>query len=302
MFIELALGWHTLVLVHFSGNAFLRAYQLLVSPSILGYMIHDQFFSYTKKISITRSPFLNKLYNSIYLLSIKEWNMDSFQHKVLWSPFKRIGRKLSFLNSKMVLGSLTVVYIIGLFCFMYEEMIPKQIDDNLHLLFAFIGMLLIIKSFSNRVNAMMAWFMVIASQFYILLSIAFLNDKYEYFEILIYISGLLGAAITGYYCLKKLKALEKKIDLNDFYGYVYDYPKLGLLFLISCLAFVGLPFTPTFIGVDLMFNHIDKDEYLLIAITSVSFLIIEISVLRIYARLFLGPNKKQNHPVAYKSS
>jgi NADH-quinone oxidoreductase subunit L len=302
MFIELALGWHTLVLVHFSGNAFLRAYQLLVSPSILGYMIHDQFFSYTKKISTTRSPFLNKLYNSIYLLSIKEWNMDPFQYKILWSPFKKIGRQLSFLNSKMVLGSLTVVYIIGLFCFMYEEMIPKQIDDNLHLLFAFIGMLLIIKSFSNRANAMMAWFMVIASQFYILLSIAFLNDKYEYFEILIYISGLLGAAITGYYCLKKLKALEKKIDLNDFYGYVYDYPKLGLLFLISCLAFVGLPFTPTFIGVDLMFNHIDKDEYLLIAITSVSFLIIEISVLRIYARLFLGPNKKQNHPVAYKSS
>ena len=41
MFIEVALGWHILVLVHLSGNALLRTYQLLVSPSVLGYMIHD---------------------------------------------------------------------------------------------------------------------------------------------------------------------------------------------------------------------------------------------------------------------
>ncbi|MBP9070127.1 MAG: hypothetical protein KBG47_11505 [Bacteroidia bacterium] len=302
MFIEVALGWHALALVHFAGNAFLRTYQLLVSPSILGYMIHNQFFEFKKDEIKAKSSFLNKLRNSIYLFSIKEWNMDSFQFRMMWAPFKWLGRKLSFLNNKAMLGMLTVIYLIGLFCFMYEEMIPKQIDDNLHLLFAFIGMLLIIKSFSNRKDAMMAWYMVIASQFYILLSIAFLNDQYEYYEILLYVSGLLIAALTGFYCLRKLKSLERRIDLSDFYGYNYYHPKEGLLFLLSSLAFVGLPFTPTFIGVDLMFNHIDKDEFLLVGITSVSFLVIEISVLRIYARLFLGPNKKIDHPISYRSS
>jgi len=302
MFIEVALGWHALALVHFAGNAFLRTYQLLVSPSVLGYMIHNQFFEFKKDEIKAKSSFLNKLRNSIYLFSIKEWNMDSFQFRMMWAPFKWLGRKLSFLNNKAMLGMLTVIYLIGLFCFMYEEMIPKQIDDNLHLLFAFIGMLLIIKSFSNRKDAMMAWYMVIASQFYILLSIAFLNDQYEYYEILLYVSGLLIAALTGFYCLRKLKSLERRIDLSDFYGYNYYHPKEGLLFLLSSLAFVGLPFTPTFIGVDLMFNHIDKDEFLLVGITSVSFLVIEISVLRIYARLFLGPNKKIDHPISYRSS
>ena len=121
---------------------------------------------------------------------------------------------------------------------MYEEMIPKQIDDNLHLLFAFIGMLLIIKSFSNRKDAMMAWYMVIASQFYILLSIAFLNDQYEYYEILLYVSGLLIAALTGFYCLRKLRSQERRIDLSDFYGYNYYHPKEGLLFFLSSLVFV----------------------------------------------------------------
>ncbi|WP_394759526.1 proton-conducting transporter membrane subunit [Flavobacterium sp.] len=298
MFIEVAMGWHILALVHFAGNAFLRTYQLLVSPSVLGYMIHDQFFSYVPK----QYGSINKFTNSIYLLSLKEWNLDAFQFKFMWYPFKFIGRKLNFLSSKAVLVSLILFYLIGLFCFLNEEMIPKQLDEILHLLFAFIAMLLILKSFAKRSDAITVWFMIIASQFYMLLSIAFLNDAYEYVEILLYVSGLLGASILGFYCLYKIKAIEKNIDLNDFYGYNHEHPKYGFWFLISCLAFVGLPFSPTFIGVDLMFNHIDKEEYLLITITTISFLFIEIAVLRMYARLFLGPSKKQNHPIAYRSS
>ncbi|MGZ5077763.1 MAG: proton-conducting transporter transmembrane domain-containing protein, partial [Methylobacter sp.] len=39
MFMELALGLETLVLIHFLGNAFLRCYQLLVSPSIVAHLL-----------------------------------------------------------------------------------------------------------------------------------------------------------------------------------------------------------------------------------------------------------------------
>ena len=46
MFIEVALGFHILALVHFAGNAFLRTYQLLVSPSVLNYLVHHQYFHY----------------------------------------------------------------------------------------------------------------------------------------------------------------------------------------------------------------------------------------------------------------
>ncbi len=74
------------------------------------------------------------------------------------------------------------------------------------------------------------------------------------------------------------------------------------LFLIACLGFVGMPFTPSFIGIDLMFSHIDKNEFILIILTSLNFLVLEISVLRIYARLFLGPSKKKTHPIAFISS
>ena len=72
MFVEVALGFHILALIHFAGNAFLRTYQLLVSPSVLNYLVHHQYFHH-KPNSATGN---NKWMNTIYTLSIKEWNID----------------------------------------------------------------------------------------------------------------------------------------------------------------------------------------------------------------------------------
>lgn len=302
MFIEVALGWHILALVHFAGNAFLRTYQLLVSPSVLGYLIHDQFYSYMPKQFGSGKSLIRKVSNSFYLWSIKEWNMDVVQFRFLWMPIKWFGRKLSFIKTRIMFVVLSVIYTGGLLCFIYEEIIPKALDNYLHLLFGFIGMLLVIKAFAVRKSALVAWLLIIASQFFVILSIAFLNDEYEYLEILIYISGLSISAVVGFICLLRLKRVEKRLDLDDFYGHIYEHPGLGFVFLLSCLGFVGLPFTPSFIGIDLMFSHIHKTEYLLILFSSVSFLFIEIAALRLYSRLFLGPHKKGYHPTAYRSS
>ena len=87
MFIEIALGFHWLVLVHFAGNAFLRTYQLLVSPSVLNYLVHHQFFHYVKPTQ----KVVSKIKASIYMLGIKEWNLDIIMFNYLWSPFKWIG-------------------------------------------------------------------------------------------------------------------------------------------------------------------------------------------------------------------
>ncbi|MGI8581697.1 MAG: hypothetical protein ACR2KX_05870 [Chitinophagaceae bacterium] len=92
------------------------------------------------------------------------------------------------------------------------------------------------------------------------------------------------------------------ITLNGFHGSTYEKPTIGFVFLLSCLALIGFPFTPTFLGIDILFTHIHKDQPVLIAATSLSFIFIEIAVLRIYARMFLGPNKKNDHPIAYRSS
>ena len=298
MFIEVALGLHTLALIHFAGNAFLRTYQLLVSPSVLSYLVHDMFFNFKPSASGGNSSFKN----SIYILSVKEWNLDFLLHQLLWKPFKWFGNRFDFLTAKVPTVLLALIFVAGLYAYFFQQTIPQTIFEWLPEVFSFIAFILILKVFTERGDALRAWFEVVSSQLFMALSIAMLNENFEHNHILMYLSGSVVAAIVGYFCLKKVKAIDGNIQLNQFHGYNYEQPTVGFIFLVACLGLVGLPFTPTFIGIDLLFSHIHRHEVVLIVLTALSFLFIEIAMLRMYARIFLGQHKKQYHAIAFKSS
>ncbi|HEX8278801.1 MAG TPA: proton-conducting transporter membrane subunit, partial [Segetibacter sp.] len=111
IFIEVALGFHTLALIHFAGNAFLRTYQLLVSPSVLSYEIHDMVFNYKPQPHNQSNSSFQKVKNAVYILSIKEWNLDWFMYHFLWSPFKWIGRNMNFLVKPAPIVLLAIVFL-----------------------------------------------------------------------------------------------------------------------------------------------------------------------------------------------
>ena len=302
IFIELALGFHTLALIHFSGNALLRTYQLLVSPSVLGYSIHNMFFSFVASEKTQGSPFFSKIKNSFYVLSIKEWNLDTMMKRFLWNPFKWIGKNLDFLKHKVSLVILISIFLSGLYCEYFQKNIPAEIFELLPYGFSFFGLILILNAFAERGDARWAWSFVIAGQLFFTLSIALLNEDFGHNHILMYLSGSIISAIVGFFCLNRLKGIENDISLNQFHGQSYEHPKIGFLFLIACLGLIGLPFTPTFIGIDILFSHIHKHEEILIIFTALSFVFIELAILRIYARVFMGQHKKAYHPIAFKSS
>ena len=302
IFVEVALGFQWLALIHFSGNAFLRTYQLLVSPSVLSYRMHDMFFHFSpQKINANKILF-PKIKNSLYILNIKEWNLDSFWFRFGWSPFKWLGKNLRFLTDKPMLVILLAFYLLGFTANEYREYLPADLFKWLPFLYSFAGLLMILKSFSERGDAINAWLLVIAGQFFITLSVVLLNEDFGLHHILFFLSGSVTAAVIGYICLRKIKLLDRDILLNRYHGYNYSHPNISRVFLLCCLGMVGLPFTPTFIGIDLLFSHIHKHQELLIIFTSISFLFIEVAVLRIYARIFLGQHKKNFHPIAYRSS
>ena len=302
MFIEVALGFHNLALIHFTGNAFLRTYQLLVSPSVLSYRVHNMLFNFVPKTNDMRFSFSDKLKNSLYLLSVKEWNLDTILKRVLWDPLKWPGRKLTFLSGRFSIALLILVFLSGLYCYYFQEKIPAEVYDFLPHVFSLGGLLFFLKAFAYRGNAIIAWLFVVGGQIYFSLSIALLNENLSHSHIALFLSGSIVAALIGYLSLKKIQAIDNDIDLNRFHGYSYERPRIAWVFLISCLAVIGLPFTPTFIGIDILFSHIHKHEELLIVFTGISFALIELSVLRIYSRVFLGQHKKAYHPIAYKSS
>ncbi len=302
IFIEVALGLHTLALFHFAGNAFLRTYQLLVSPSVLGYRIHNMFFSYNASATPVGPVSLSRIKNSLYILSVKEWNMDFMFYQYLWQPFKKLSGLFDFIGNRVILATGVIVFCLSLLSYFYQQKLHSTLLDSLPFVLSAFALILILKVFTGRADALYGWIAVVCSQLFIALSIALLNENFGHNHVLIYLSGSLVSAVVGYICLARIKAIDNDILLNRFHGYSYEQPVVGFVFLMACLGLIGLPFTPTFIGIDLLFSHIHKQEAILIVLTALSFLFIEISVLRIYARIFLGPHKKQSHPIAFRSS
>lgn len=301
IFIEISFGWENIALLHFAGNAFLRTYQLLVSPSVVSYLIREQFYNYIPHAHTFEDSFPKKIEYSIYLLSLKEWNLDSFMNYIVWKPLRRIGRKLDFLTHNRLLFLFIPTFLIGLLAYFNEEQLPAGSHTFLPILFSIIGLLMVLKSYSERKSPKMSWLLLIMNHFWIALAISF-NEHFTINEAVFYLSGIIVSGGIGYACLSKLTKLEPAIDLNQFAGHVYEYPKLALIFLLAALGLMGFPITTTFIGEDLVFSHIHEDQIFLAFFTSVSFVFGGIAIVRIYARLFLGPHTKTYHETAYRSS
>jgi NADH-quinone oxidoreductase subunit L len=301
MFVEVALGWHWLALIHFAGNAFLRTYQLLVSPSVLSYLIHDQFFNFIQPQTYIENTFWGRMKMTIYVLGIKEWNLDSFMFKYGWSPLKSLGNLLSFISNKVVYFVIIPLYLVGLYLVYNEDIIPENIETKLPMLFAGLGFVMILKAFVERKDARNAWLFVILNQLFTSLSIGF-NEQFEFEQIHVYLSGIFISGAIGFFCLRQLSNNKEPISLDGFHGNAYLYPKMAFIFLIASLGLSGFPITPTFIGEDLILGHIHENQYLMITLTSLSLILDGLAIFRIYARVFMGPHYKINHEVAFRSS
>lgn len=298
MFIEIALGFHWLVLVHFAGNAFLRTYQLLVSPSVLNYLVHHQYFHYHPP---QQKP-VSKIKASLYMLGIKEWNLDTLMYKYVWSPFKWIGRKFRFLEST-IFTPVLLLAAIGFLALGYFSPVTKpSLKSSLPFVLMGIALALILYAFSSRQSALKVWFYLLTGHIFIMASVLFNAQHINHIEIIYYASGILIAFILGYYCLQKIKSIDHDISLNQYHGYVYEQKTTGFLFLLAAIGMLGFPITAAFIGIDVLFTYIHSDQIGLIILMALCFIFIELASFRILLRIFFGPHKKLNHPVAFRSS
>ena len=301
MFLELALGFETLALFHFAGNAFLRTYQLLVSPSAVSYLIREQFYHFEPKHESIETHFSKKLEYSLFLLSIKEFNMDELLDRLLWKPFKNLGNLLRFINIRNIYYITIPTFIIGLVLQITRFNLPEVIVGLLPELFALIGLFLVFRAYAGRRNVFVVWTLLVMNHFWIVLAISF-NDALTIYEIIFHLAGVVLAGILGYVILWKMTTAEPDIDLNRFQGHVYEYPKTAALFLIACLGLAGFPITSTFIGEDILFSHIEYDQVFLAFFMALGFVVSGIALIRMYARIFLGPHLKRYHEVAQRSS
>jgi NADH:ubiquinone oxidoreductase subunit 5 (subunit L)/multisubunit Na+/H+ antiporter MnhA subunit len=164
-----------------------------------------------------------------------------------------------------------------------------------------ISSFLLIAFYRDRYLPRVSWLLVIMNHFWIALAIS-LNENFTFNEIHLYLIGVAIAGIVGFAALRRLRLIEGNIDLDQFHGHSYKHPKISMVFLLACLGATGFPITPTFIGEDLIFSHIHEDQWLLAFFTSLSFVVDGLAIIRIYARVFLGPHSKSVYEMAYRSS
>jgi NADH:ubiquinone oxidoreductase subunit 5 (subunit L)/multisubunit Na+/H+ antiporter MnhA subunit len=300
VFVEVALGFHWLALIHMSGNAFLRAYQLLISPSIVTYLIREQFFNYkpNKKEVLTGRKRIVR--NSLFVIGLKEWKLDSLMYKFLWAPLKKIGGWFKFLNLLNVLIFSIVMFSISIVVIITETHIPNVIAYAIPEIFGGIGFVLVLKAFTERKRVFFAWELIILSHFWIAMAVGF-NETFSLLDTIFYLGGVVLAGAVGYFFLLRLKRKEI-FDLNNFYGHALEHKWLSFGFLVSCLALAGFPITTTFLGQDLLFTHIHENQILLATFVALNFVIVGIALMRMYSRIFLGPHHKSNHPVPLRDA
>mgnify|MGYP002777098942 CR=1 FL=1 len=301
IFIELAAGFDNLALFHFAGNAFLRTYQLLVSPSVVNYLIREQIYNIDSKQRLLVDFLPQKLRYSLYMLSIKEWNMDGLYDKLFNVPVHKTEKYVKNLSLQNILLFFLPLYIIAASALFFDLENLILFKTIFPVFFGIIGLMMVVRALNERKRAEISWMLIVINHFWILLAVLY-NELLSVSQISWYLSGIVVSTIGGYFCLRAMKKVEMNINLDRFRGHSYEHPVLAFLFLLCCLGLAGFPITPTFVGEDLLFSHIHEYQYVLAGLVSLSFILNGIAIIRIFALIFLGPHSKTYHELAYKSS
>lgn len=300
MFIELAAGLHWLVLLHFVSNASLRTYQLLVSPSIVSYLVHDQFFSFVPPLQKIKNTFAGRLRATLYVLGIKEWNMNTAVSRYLWQPLKLLGRTFAFLDKPSVQAVSSAFFLIALGVAALTSL-PGGTLFAVSSVSAIISIVFYIRAYTTKNSAGTCWNLIMLGHLFGALFLVLASGG-SWGYLVMYGAGVMAAFITGHVCLWYLRKKGEPDTLREYHGSIYAFAGLGNFFFVVALLFIAFPISPSFLAQDILVSMIPEGHALLVVFFCFSYLLVGVSTIRLYTKVFFGPHKTSYHEIAYKSS
>ena len=296
MFIELSFGLETIVLVHFLGNAFLRCYQLLVSPSIVAHLLRVEgsadtdFFiksdsqKYLFLPDSIRNTLPEVLQNTLYVFSLQEGNLELIIRALVWEPLKRVGVIINNTRTwiKMLYGLVGVIIILVAVEGIGIDRKYLSIPISMGMVFASLS------AFGQVNKPISVWNALALSSVLAGVAVLFLNPSAKV-DVAIFLSGIIPAWLLGVIVLLKLlKNQDPAESLFNYLAFAETRPKLSLLLFISFLCLVGFPVSPAFLGEDLLLSHASShDPWFALPIT-IAFIINGIAGARVFQRLCMG--------------
>lgn len=300
MFIELALGLHWLVVLHFISNASLRAYQLLISPSVVSYLIHHQFFYFVPPRQKIKNTFFGRLHATFYTLGIKEWSMNTAVSRYAWKPLKRFGEKFAFLDapSAQVISFAVFAAILG-------AGIAVRFSDEISMITstaaAIISIVFYVRAYTTKNAAKICWNLIMLGNLFGAVFLGLASTE-SWWYLAMYGTGVVAAFTIGHLCLRHLEKKGEPSALRDYHGSIYTFAGVGNFFFIVVLLFMSFPISPSFLAQDILVGSIPAHNGFLVALFCFSYLLVGVSALRLYTKVFFGPHKASHHEIAYRSS
>lgn len=284
MFIELALGLKLLATVHFVLHAFLRTYQILISPSIIAHALRLIGNSlplakpFVSSFSKVQNIFSENFKLAVYRLSLSDFFMWP-SRTALSGPFP--GFRLSPIPLGLKAYTLVSVYILESVFFYRNFLTAHPLTSMV------ICILMVITSVEAQKSerAFTVWFKVGQVLVFGFLGAFLLDPVNSWSAVSAYYLAAFSAWLLGSLALQKLGNLSLKLH----HGRIQDSPFAAYLFLACLLVIAGIPPSPTFIAEDLLLHWgFEQGIFWTVSLT-LTLTLITISTARIYTKLCLGP-------------
>jgi len=296
MFVELALGLETLALLHFMSNAFLRCYQLLVSPSIVAHLlrvegaVNGDFYSKDQQklhylpMSI-RDSLPDVLQNTLYVFALQEGQLELLVRNILWEPLKALGRSLNRVSAwvKWVATGACVIWLV-----IAVSEVSGVAGTYLSMPVSLLMVLVSASAFSQKHNPYKVWNNIAISSLLAALAV-WLMVPGSLFDIAMFLSGIVPSWLLGVAVMAVLLKNEHFAESSFRYrAFAETRPGWSFLLFLSFLGLVGFPITPAFLGEDLLLSHASSQHPWFALPITIAFVVNGIAAARVFLRLSMG--------------
>jgi NADH-quinone oxidoreductase subunit L len=256
MFFELALGFKELAMLHFLGNAALRCYQLLASPSVMVMYLRQQSegavlargFS-----GLTTRIFGEKLRYWYFAFSFSEGYGEKLMAG-LWSLIKKAARATAVVFSPGVL----LLFSAGIAALLIAA--DFWLGARVHVFNAVIvGMLALFVAFSaigqKTDAARVLWLTALSAALKGISAMLLSPENARYSAV------YFGGVFTGYLVARVgLRHIALSLQRTEYAGAADRHPYAITFYFIGILWMTGFTLSPTFFGDDLLL-HFGAEEF-----------------------------------------
>jgi len=293
IFVEIALGFSHLALLHIVSNALLRCYQLLVSPSVVAHRLRQQASAGAARAGATRSLYARLVPDSwwptLYAFALSEGYLKDVLKVALWFPLRRLGAALA--SRRRLVAVAAGVLLVAL------AMRPVAVAIKPALILVALSLSAIGLARWRRPARALAW--IAASNLLATAAVAS-SSEHARFAVLFYGAAVVASCLLGIAGI--LAAGLARGVTTRFSGSWPAHPIAGAIAFAGVLGIAGVPLFPTFWGEDLIVHAtLDTSRWLSFAVAAI-FAANGYLAMRNFAYAFLGRGRSPQASVTPLSS